>query len=238
MNIITNDALISRNKRIAQIAMLGGLAILGAGIYFSFQSPEQVESQFSLMLAALILGFGVTQLGIYFSQRWGRSPRPDEQLNQKLKGLDDRYSIYHYKSPTAHLLIGPSGIWVLIPKYQRGIITYSKNRWRQKSVGFGQMYLRIFGQEGIGRPDLEVSAELDSMKAFITKKLGDVELPPIRAALVFTNDSAEIDIPNDETPPAETIYLKDIKELMRKTAKNRSLSAEKIGLVQQALETL
>ena len=119
--------------------MLGGLAILGAGIYFSFQSPEQVESQFSLMLAALILGFGVTQLGIYFSQRWGRSPRPDEQLNQKLKGLDDRYSIYHYKSPTAHLLIGPSGIWVLIPKYQRGIITYSKNRWRQKSVGFGQM---------------------------------------------------------------------------------------------------
>lgn len=238
MNIISNDALIRRNKRIAQVAMLGGLVILGAGIYFSFQSPEQVESQFTLMLLALILGFGVTQIGIFFSQRWGRSPRPDELLNQSLKGLDGRYSIYHYKSPTAHLLIGPAGIWVLVPKYQRGIVTYSKNRWRQKSLGFAQMYLRIFGQEGIGRPDLEVSAEMDSMKAFIAKKLPDADLPPVHAALVFTADDVKIDIPEEETPPAETVYLKDLKELVRKAAKAKSLSAEKVSLVQQALENL
>ena len=57
--------------------------------------------------------------------------------------------------PTAHLLVGPVGVWVLMPRHQAGRITYdeNKNRWRQKG---GNFYLKIFAQENLGRPDLEI----------------------------------------------------------------------------------
>jgi len=124
MKIIINEKMIRRNARIGQIATLGGLAILAGGMIISFRKQEL----FLIAWASLILGFILSQIGIYFGNRWGRSPRPDEKLNQALKGLDDRYTIYHYTTPLSHLLIGPAGICVLLTRHQRGRVTYEKGR--------------------------------------------------------------------------------------------------------------
>jgi hypothetical protein len=146
MDIITNDRLIQRNARIGQVTSIVGLLVLAGGMFISFTRAEL----FLFSLIALVIGFGLSQVGIYFGNRWGRRPRPDEVLDTALKGLDGRYSIYHYSSPTAHLLIGPAGIWVLLPRNQAGEITYdeTKKRWRQKG---GSIYLKIFAQENLGR---------------------------------------------------------------------------------------
>lgn len=231
MIIHRNEKLIKRNSRIAQFTMLGGLLVLGIGIFVSFRYPEQV----SLTFGALIFGFLLSQIGIYFSNRWGRRPRPDEILDAALKGLDSKYALYHYETPTPHLLVGPAGVWVLMPYYQRGRITYSGGRWRQKNTGLGQLYMRIFAQEGLGRPDLEVAHEVETIQRFLASKLQGVELPPVRAALVFSHEQAEIDIPADENPPAETVLAKDLKELIRKFAKQKVLSLEKVKTIQDAL---
>ena len=230
MNIVRNDALVRRNARIAQITMLGGLLVLGGGMFISFRMPEQ----FGLSLAALMIGFALSQVGIYFSNRWGRRPRPDELLNQALKGLDNKYSIYHYTAPVSHLLVGPSGIWVLMPRHQRGKITYAKGRWHQKG---GNLYLKIFAQESLGRPDLEVMSEIENLQNFFKKNLPeDTKLPEIQAALVFTNPKAEVDIPEDENPPAATILLGKLKEIVRKPTKGKTLSVEKVRQIRQLLE--
>jgi hypothetical protein len=228
MNIIRNDKLIKRNSLIAQVTIIGGLGVLAAGMFISFRWKEQV----SLSMGALLLGFLLSQIGIYFSNRWGRRPRPDELLDQALKGLDKQYTLYHYTSPASHLLVGPSGIWVLMPYHQRGRITYSNGRWRQ--VG-GNLYLKIFAQESLGRPDMEVMGEIQRLKDNLARHLQETELPDIRAALVFTNPRAQIDIPTDAKPPAETITLGKLKELIRKTAKGKGLSLEKLKSVQDAL---
>jgi hypothetical protein len=228
MNIIRNDKLIRRNSRIAQFTMIGGLVVLVGGMIISFRFPDQ----FGLSLSALMLGFILSQVGIYFSNRWGRRPRPDEQIDLALKGLDNKYSLYHYSSPVSHLLVGPSGIWVLLPFYQRGKITYVNGRWRQRG---GNPYLKIFAQESLGRPDLEAGAEIDNLQSYLNKRLPEGKTPEIQAALVFTNPKAEIDITEDANPPVEAVSSTKLKELIRKTAKAKSLSAEKIQLVQEAL---
>ncbi len=87
---------------------------------------------------AMLLGLVLSQIGVYFANRWGKSPRIDERITLGLKGLDDRYSLYHYVTAVPHLLIGPAGIWVLSPHYQAGTITFEKNRYRQQGVGFFQ----------------------------------------------------------------------------------------------------
>lgn len=228
MNIIQNDAVIRRNAKIAQLTGFAGLGVLLVGVYFFITQPEQ----FALIWGIVMVGFIMSQVGIYFTNRWGRRPRPDEHLNSALKGLDNNYTLYHYSTPTSHLLVGPAGVWVLMPKYQRGTITYENGRWRQRGGGFFLGYMKIFGQEGLGRPDLEVASEIESVKRFLEKKLPDQEIPTVEAALVFTNESAEL---KAEDAPAPTVSPKKLKELIRKSAKSKPITNDKAREIQQAI---
>jgi len=230
MNVIRNDRLIHRNSRIAQITTFGGLIVLVGGLVISIQSPENM----GVSWAALMLGFILSQLGIYFTNRWGRHPRPDELLDTALKGVDKRHTIYHYTTPVPHFLVGPTGLWVLMPYYQRGTITCTNGRLRQKG-NLGLTFMKIFAQEGLGRPDIEVSGAIESIQRYLSKRLPEDSLPPIQAAIIFTNPKIELDIPEDETPPAPVTLLKDLKTLIRKESKSKSLPFEKVRVIEEAL---
>lgn len=231
MNIETNEKLVRRNARIGQISMIAGLLVLVAGMILSIRAT----SLFGLSLVALVLGFALSQIGIFYGNRWGRRPRPDEMLNVALKGLDSKYSIYHYLTPASHLLIGPAGIWIILPKTQRGTITFERGRWRQRGGGLMMTYLKFFAQEGIGRPDLEILNEVESVEKYLKKITENEEIPPIKAALVFTNEKANIQIDEDDNPPAATLSLNKLKEFFRKAAKGKSISFEKIQQIQSLI---
>ena len=221
MKIITNDRMIKRNGRLGQIATIVGLLVLVGGMFVSFRYPTLA----GLAWIALLIGFALSQIGLYFGNRWGRHPRPDEMVDQGLKGLNDQYSIYHYMTPAAHLLVGPSGLWVILPYYQTGKIVYEKGRWKQKGGGFMQRYLRVFAQEGVGRPDLEVPTEVQLVTKYLKKQLPDKEIPEPSAALVFTSEKAELEV---DGAPILTIPLKKLKEAVRKAAKDKPLTPELI----------
>ncbi len=224
MDIVTNQSLVHRNARIGQISSLVGLLILAGGMYISFTQPQL----FGLSLAALLVGFALSQIGIYFGNRWSRRPRPDEILNQALKGLDDRFHLYHFSTPASHLLVGPAGVWVLLPRHQRGTITYEeeKGRWRQRG---GNLYLKIFAQEGLGRPDLEINGELSTAQDYLKKLLPEVEVPEVQAALIFTNDQTDVQADNAPTP---TLHVKKLKDFIRKEAKNKPISMDTVKEIQ------
>ena len=159
MKIIKNEKLIKRNSIIGQWTSILALAVLGGGMYMSFANPADTQLV-TYSIIALVVGFILTQVGMYMGNRWGRSPRPDEKIDAELKGLPGDYTLYHFVTPASHLLVGPAGVWTLLPYRQRGVVTYTKNRWRIGNGGFLQAYMSIFGQEGIGRPDLEADGEL------------------------------------------------------------------------------
>ena len=231
MQIITNEKLIRRNRTIARYSSIIGLLILVGGMIISFTQPSLIVISF----ASLIVGFLLSQVGMYYTNRWGREPRPDQMLNRALKGLDNKYTIYHFTSPVAHLLIGPAGLWVLFPRHQKGLITYERGRWRQRGGGLLQGYMRIFAQEGLGRPDLEIAGDVQNLQNYLEKTMPSEEIPPIQAALIFINDKAEIHISEGEEPPCPTLPLNKLKELIRKTAKSKPIAFDKIQEVIQAL---
>ena len=222
MLVVNNEKTIQRNARIGQVTTILSLAILAGGMYLSFQDTEKY---FIYSITALLIGFILSQIGIYFTNRWGRRPRPDEHISSALKGLDKRYSLYHYMTPASHLLLGPAGVWVLLPKHQRGTITYEKNRWKQKGGGLLVSYLKIFAQEGIGRPDLEIVSEIDVLQKFLNKNYPDIEVPEIEAALVFSNEDADIQA---DDAPSPTLHMKKLKDFIRKTAKAKPVSMDTI----------
>ena len=221
MKIIRNDKKIRRNSRIGGAATLIGLALLVGGMIFTFAVPSLITLSWLFLLA----GFIVSQMGVYYGGRFGRSPRPDEMLDRALKGLDERYTIYHYDSPVSHLLVGPAGLWILMPHNQNGKIIYTKGRWKQTKTGCFQAYLRFFAQEGLGRPDLDIPVETQTLAKHFNKKHPEVELPPVQTALVFTNETAELDL---DDAPNPSMAAKELKEFLRKKAKESPLSMTKI----------
>lgn len=208
---------------------LGALVVLGIGMYISFTNPEL----FTYSLICLVLGFTLTQIGMYMGNRWGRSPRRDEKLDAALKGLHSDFSIYHYSTPASHLLLGPAGVWVLLPYQQGGSVTYEKNRWRVRGGGFMQGYMRIFGQEGIGRPDLEAENEVNTVRKFLLKRMDENSVPEIKPVLVFTHDQVEVE-PGESPIPA--LKLKQLKGFIRDESRERKLSSLQIQELTKVLE--
>jgi len=229
MKIIKNEKLIKRNAQIGSLASLIALAVLGGGMYLSFTQPEL----FTYSLIALLLGFTLTQIGMSMGNKFGRSPRPDEKLDAGLKGLQNEFVMYHYTTPASHLLVGPAGVWVVMPYHQRGQVEFKKNRWHMRGGGFLQGYMRIFGQEGLGRPDIELDNEIQSLKKYLLKHMDESELPEIRALMVFTNDDVEVDA---EGSPVPALKLKQLKDFVRQKAKEKKLPAETLSKLKTVLE--
>jgi hypothetical protein len=228
MKTIKNEKLIKRNGQIGQWTSLAALVVLGGGMYLSFKRTDL----FAYSIAALLLGFTLTQIGMYMGNRYGRSPRPDEQLDAGLKGLQNEFVMYHYMAPASHLLVGPAGIWVLLPFHQRGQVTFKKNRWRMSGGGFLQSYMRLFGQENIGRPDVEMESEVNAVKKYLAKQMEEVEIPEINTMMVFTSDDVNIDAGESPVP---ALKLKEIKDFFRKKAKEKSISQTQLAAVKAAL---
>lgn len=224
MKIIKNEKLIERNSKLGNYISLGALAILGGGMYISFSKPEW----FAYSIVCLVIGYILTQVGMYMGNRWGRSPRPDEKIDAGLKGLHSDFNMYHYVSPVPHLLVGPAGVWVLIPFRQNGKVEFSGNRWKLSGGGFVQSYMKIFGQEGLGKPEAEANAEIASVTSFFEKNLEAQEIPEVKALLIFTSDEVELDAKDSPIP---AMKLKQLKEFMRQEAKSKILSAESIAKI-------
>jgi hypothetical protein len=228
MKIVKNEKLIQRNGRIGTWLSIGALVVLGLGMYISLSRQDL----FIYALIALLVGFTMTQIGMYLGNRFGRRPRPDEKLDAGLKGLTNDYTLYHYSTPVSHLLVGPAGLWLLMPYHMRGQVVFKKNRWQMSGGGFIQSYMRIFGQEGLGRPEIEIEKESSSLRKYLAKKVDEAEIPEFKSVLVFTNDEVEI-LSEDATIPA--MKLKQLKDFIRQRAKEEKLPVATITALNEAL---
>jgi hypothetical protein len=230
MKIVSNDKLIKRNTRVGNITSLGSVAVLGIGMYFSFQDKD--GKYLPLTFAALIVGFLLFQIGNYYMNRFGKPPRPDQKLSAALKGMDDKYTLYHFITNIPHLLVGPSGIYCLLPYNQPGNISYNaaKNRWKQSG---GNFFLKTFGGDSLGRPDLDSNYAVSDITKFFEKKgisLGTTVPEPV---LVFINEKASL---NTEGFSGGAVTSDKLKEFIRKRAKIAPLSQELLSAISEKLD--
>jgi len=229
MKTVTNIKLVQRNAKIGQYTSLGALVVLGLGLFITFKYP----TMFEYSLAALLVGFLMSQIGIHFTNRWGHNPRPDEIIDKSLKGLGREFTVYHYVTPVSHLLVGPAGVWTIMPNFQGGMIVYDKKRWRAKGGGFLQSYMRMFGQENLGRPDLESEAGIDSAKRYLKRVLPEgIEIPQVNSLLLFANPKVELKV---EGAPLPALTPKDLKDFLREKSKEKTIGELTLSTIQTAL---
>ena len=212
MKQVINEKLIKRNKRIGNIASIIGIAILAAGLILNI-NPTPTRTFISF--GALVIGFIISQISTYYVTKFGRSPRFDEIIADNLSKLNNNYTLFVYSSPVPLLLTGPSGLWIPIAVSASGEIYYDK-KWKQSG---GNFLLKIFGQENLGRPELEVNTNEKQIWEFLSDHFEDEQIPPINSILVSMHPKATLgDVEDAPTPIVEADALRrTIRRVDRKS---------------------
>jgi hypothetical protein len=208
-----NSAKVKRNARLSRILSFGGLGIMGLGLLISFRPPYRID----LVLGLFLVGILASQIGLPMRNRWDRRPRIDEILDGALKGLDQRFAIFHYSLGARHVLICPGGVFAVIPRVEDGVINYSDGSWT-RTTNKGGLFRRG-GTRRIRGIDQEAASEVD-------RAASSLNLPfAVRPFIVFLHAGAEMEV--RESPELAT-HLKKLKSAVRKLPKAQSLSERQV----------
>jgi hypothetical protein len=186
---------VNRNAMLANIASIGGLFTLLASVLLPLFLPKTA----TLSAILMIVGLGVSMVGIYFANRWVRKPRPEATLEKVLKGLGDGFVLFHYPHlPADHILLTPAGVTVLETVNLDGVYTYLNGKWKE-SMTIGRA-LRYIVEEHLGNP---TQSAADSAE-FLHRKLAELDglskNTPVKAVVVFTHPASHLDVKKPPIP--------------------------------------
>jgi hypothetical protein len=195
MVVLRDEKRIAQLARLGQIASLLGLLALVAGLLFIFMSDN--PNVFLYQLVALVVGFGLSQVGLYLAHRYLRRPRIDQVLDKsagKFARKDGR--LYHYLLAAPHVLLLPVGVVVLVAKYQSGRISVQGDRWTQAGIGMR----RFFGREGLGNPTREAEAQAAKVAAMIKAAAPAADVPVLPVIVFTTENIPSLDVKESRIP--------------------------------------
>ncbi len=225
MKIVSNEKVIARNSRAGFWATLLYPVVIALGA-LTLLSPQ---GNGFLAVALIALGLVFRQASLTLT-RYGRGA--DLSLNETLKKLDDQYTLYHFSTPVSHLLVGQAGIWILLPRYVQGRVTFDEKRDRWKLERLKRQGLRGLFAEGIGRPDMEIVAEAGSLDRYLQKRWTSEDSPYLQAAIVLMDPKSEAATPN---APIPTVHLSKLREFIRQKEKDDKTSAAGLQAFKDAL---
>jgi hypothetical protein len=201
MKVIINRTKLAQRAQNANIASISGMLALLLGVALPIFIPSVGQM---IQLIFILAGITISMAGIYQANRWVRKPRPEEQLNKSLKGLDDKYVLYHYPSslPCDHILLTPEGVVNLETVNLAGLFIYKDGRWVERMT-MGRA-LRSVVEERLGDPTRSALA----VQRYLAEKLSELtgETITIKALITFTHPGAELDLEPDGPVP---VYMAD-----------------------------
>ena len=227
MKLSINEKLIKRNKNFAQYSLYGAIALIGVGLVLTLTNSKNESFVTNLSYMILLPAYILMQVNAMMMHRWGKSPREDEIVTNALKGLDNRYSLYHYTTPVAHLLVGPSGIWIINAFHQQGNISYDESKKKYLQKGGGNILTKIFALDSLS----DIERESNKQRKLLEKYLQEIDVhdnPDAVVANVFYHRDAKVDAKN---APELTMHISKIKDMIRqkgKTSTNKSIWVEKL----------
>ncbi len=203
MKILINRPQIRRRQRLSNAASLGGLAILLASVVLPLANPGL--SIYATIL--MVVGLALAMIGIYFANRWVKKPRPEDALDQALKGLSDLHRLYHYpRLPCDHILLTPWGVIALETINLEGKFTYKDGRWRER-ISLGRA-LRYIVEEHLGNPIRAALASESYLRRRFSEEIAGGESVPVRSVVVFAHPAAVIEVENPEAPVCKAEKLR------------------------------
>ncbi len=195
MKTIIDQNKIKQRAVFSNIASVGGLLLMMICAGLSLFKPELV----TYANIGILVGIGISMVGIYFANRWVKKPRPEDSLDKALRTLSEGNRIYHYPAfPCDHILLTPSGVVLLETVNLDGVFFYKNESWQEKmSIGRA---LRYIVEEYLGNPIKSVQTGAELFRERLKKELAVEGKVPVTALVVFTHPRALIDVQGAPVP--------------------------------------
>jgi hypothetical protein len=228
--VIRDDQRIARMRTLAKWLSLIGFLFLVAGLVMVLVVPD-TERIIVYQLMALFAGWILSQIGTYLAHRYLRKPRPDEVLDEAVRKVVRHARIYHYMLPAPHVMLTPSGVIVLVAKFQSGNISVSDgDKWKQTGVGLR----KYFGQEGLGNPTREAESMIEAMAAYINKHAPTVAELPMAALIVFTaKEIKKLDVADSRIP---AMHHSKVKGYLKQQWSGKQIAEAEYEALRQAFD--
>jgi hypothetical protein len=205
MRVIRDEAFINKQAKLTQYGSLAAMAMLIISLILSSSQPL-------ISWALLIVGFGMAMVFVRIGNHYVRPPRPDMLLDKLLKGLDNRYVLYHYLQPAEHLLLTPSGLVAIEVRDSRGRVSVRNGRWSQ--APFTQKLRVLIGDSGLGNPFADARREIVRTQRNVSELQGENAVP-FDGVVVFTSGKAQL---TAEKPEMPVVLTEDLRSTLRELA--------------------
>ncbi len=235
MRISVDEKKVKRNTLLGRYALVGSLVILMGGLVltlfgqnFGLLDAKNTTLFFAIYAVILVLGFGISRIGMHFGNRHLSPLRPELALRENLKGLDRKYALMLFQQPTDYFLVEPGGVTVFIMRGQPGKTAYKAGKWKRR-----ESFLTFWmgREEPLGNPTADATEALKKIGDMLAAKFPDLKVP-VRALIVFTNAKAELDV---EPSPIPVLMADDLKDYLRSDNKLRELPNSVMRKVREAL---
>lgn len=211
MKTIINQKLIDRNKKLSMVLFFASMGVLIFGAYLAWPGKADVSRTLYSWIA-LMIGFVLTRVSIYFTSRFGQTPRYDELIGQTIDKLRSEYTYFVYSTPVPMLLLGPCRLWLPILVTSSGTINFVDGKWKHTGVGFIK---RFMGQEAIADPQRDAEeAIMQLQKQFGLQGIPLEEQPKIQPVVVIILKNTSIGEVKDA--PYPVVLINDFKRFIRK----------------------
>lgn len=223
MRIVIDEKKVKRQALIGRVALFGSLAILLGGLLLTLFGQqlgifelENLGLFYLVYTTVLVVGFGVSRIGMHYGNRFLAANRPEMVLREHLKGLDRKFALMIFKLPADYVLIEPGGVTVFIVKTQGSKVEYKNDRWRLRA---GILNFWLGRDEPLGNPSDEAKEALSKINAIFTEKIPELRIP-LRAIIVFSNPRVKLDL---DTLPYPVLAPDGLKEYIRGESKLKEL---------------
>ncbi|MDX9849130.1 MAG: hypothetical protein RBT01_01355 [Anaerolineaceae bacterium] len=233
MKIIIDQKSVKRNSLIGKILRWVSLGCMLIALIAVFSEDISANPNlFAVYFSVMIVGVLLSSVSSYFTTRFGKSPRPDELINKSLKGLDDRFQIFHYRSSIPHLLSGPAGVWSIIPTFVDGEIIYDekKGNWIHKRNSFLN---RVLQKEYFPNPLSEYKHHHKEFEKIISSL--NNKKPELKVLILLLHKNATIS-GISENENIMIISAEKIKDRFRKMSKLENKTNEVSSFLEDQLE--
>ena len=129
MRVVTNKKLARRNKKITNYLFFGtfGALILGFVLINASLFTGAVPDSLTLIAQSAVLPvlLVLTVLSVRMTNMWARVPRPENAIEEGLKGLSNKSILYnYYHFPARHVLICPQGVFAIVTRWHDQEFTF------------------------------------------------------------------------------------------------------------------
>ncbi|MCL4236762.1 MAG: hypothetical protein KJ047_00805 [Anaerolineae bacterium] len=200
MRVVINEAKINRNRKISHLLFFISLGGMAFGFFFTWTTdPTSGASQLSCFILPILLLLTLTS--VRMANIWIREPNPVDVLDNGLKGLGPKHTIFHHLLPAPHVLVGPEGVFTLTIVWQDKAYRVVGKRWRGDEGVLRKLngYLR---QDLIGNPFNDATLHAQQVQRLINKIAPGAEVV-VQPLVVLTHPNASFE---QEEPLYPVLY--------------------------------